>query len=90
MRGLHVRRDHALLDQPVGIIALPQADLLDAPMAAEFDLRLRQLQVQRPTFGAGLCETPENSVQVVDLGQHRAQLAAGIGASPSRAACTSS
>ena len=79
LRGLHVGRDHAFLDQTVCIIARSQADFLDAPVAAQFDFRLRQLQVQGATLGTGLPETPENSIQVLDLRQYTAEPVAGIG-----------
>jgi hypothetical protein len=46
--GAHVGRQHALLDQAVGIVALQRHDLLDLLVFIEDDLGLGQFEIDRP------------------------------------------
>ncbi len=59
-----VRRDHALLDQPVGIVAGPGADGIDLAVRAENNERLGIVEIDS---AAAFARAPQSAVQRVEL-----------------------
>ena len=67
LRGLHVRRDHAFLDQPVRVITGHGADALYVAVLRDVDPRLRDIQLDGATLAAVAREQSVYVVQVPDI-----------------------
>ena len=62
-RRRDVGRDHALLDQPVGIVARLLDERGDAPVRVELELELGRVELERAAPGALAREAPVDAVQ---------------------------
>src|SRR5690606_539989 len=71
LRRLDVRRDHALLDQPMRLAPLDGMDRLHLAVHVELDLRLREIEVDRAALAAG---PGERAVDVAKAREHRQEL----------------
>ena len=78
-RRLHVRGDHAFLDQLVRVVALGGAHRLDAAGLVEAKLHFRRLEIDRTAAFALLRHRLVQRVQVFQLRQHVGHFMAGIG-----------
>ena len=73
-RRLHVRRDHAFLDQLVRVVALQHAGLHHFAGVAEHEAHLAGLELDRAAALARLGQDREQLVQALDVRQQRADL----------------
>ena len=79
LRSLHVGGDHALLDEPVSVIALDGPDLVDLAVRIQFEADLRQVELDRAPPAARLREGLVQVVQppdgLVNVSRHGSHIA---------------
>ena len=67
IRGTDVGRQHALLDDPMRIVANDRHDILDLALFVEQHLRFGRLEIYRPALPARLVQGLEQLVEVFDV-----------------------
>jgi hypothetical protein len=67
--GAHVRGQHAFLDQPVRVIAMPRHDLLDLALRIADDVRFGRIEIDCATLLARRVQRLVDTVQVLQLRQ---------------------
>ena len=72
--GAHVGRQHAFLDDAMGVVAGVGHDFLDLALVVEDHLGLDRLEVDGAALRPGLGQHPVQRIQVLQMGQQRPQL----------------
>src|SRR5258708_19698337 len=73
VRGTDVRREHALLDDAVGVVTLDLLDARKTPLAVEDKLGFDRLEIDRAALFPRLEERSEESVQQLQTRQQSLQ-----------------